>query len=45
VASCATTADYIGYYVEQYNPGKLGIQPHNFERWSTNKSPILQLVE
>jgi len=30
VASCTTTADYIDYYVEQYNPGKLGIQPHNF---------------
>jgi len=31
VASCTITAnDYNGYYVEQYNPGKLGIQPHNF---------------
>jgi len=30
VASCTTTADYTDYYVEQYNPGKLGIQPHNF---------------
>ena len=30
VASCTTTAQYIDYYVDQYNPGKLGIQPHNF---------------
>ena len=30
VTSCTTTADYIDYYVEQYNTGKLGIQPHNF---------------
>jgi len=31
VASCTITAnDYNGYYVEEYNPGKLGIQPHNF---------------
>jgi len=31
VASCTITPnDYIGYYVEEYNPGKLGIQPHNF---------------
>jgi len=31
VASCTiTTNDYIGYYVEEYNPGKLGMQPHNF---------------
>jgi len=30
VTSCTTTAHYVDYYVEQYNPGKLGIQPHNF---------------
>ena len=31
VASCTISPnDYIGYYVEEYNPGKLGIQPHNF---------------
>jgi len=28
VASCTMTAN--DYYVEEYNPGKLGIQPHNF---------------
>jgi len=27
-ASCTMTAN--AYYVEEYNPGKLGIQPHNF---------------
>jgi len=31
VASCTiTTNNYIDYYVEEYNPGNLGIQPHNF---------------
>jgi len=24
------TSDYIDYYFEEYNPGNLGIQPHNF---------------
>jgi len=29
--SCTLTEnDYIAYYVEEYNPGQLGIQPHNF---------------
>ena len=31
VVSCTIrTNDYTDYYVEEYNPGKLGIQPHNF---------------
>ena len=31
VTSCTITInDYLGYYIEEYNPGKLGIQPHNF---------------
>jgi len=31
VASCTISPDnYSEYYVEEYNPGKLGIQPHNF---------------